>query len=294
MTEVATVSVSLAATFTVYIIPPILSTPFSLFLEVFLFFFFRHAKCINRRQSGHPLLLQYAGKERKTGVTTCVIRTLIIYILLILSLRATGKRQIGELEPIELVLTLLISDLAAVPMQDFGIPLLNGVIPIVTLLLLSMLLSWGSVRSIRLRRLICGSPTALILDGKVQQDAMRHNRFTLDELIEELRSQGVTDLTSVKYAVLETDGQLSVLLYPDEQPATPKQLGKPVKDDTFLPHIFINDGRVLGENLSLAGLDTAWLDKTVRAQGYHAPSEIFLLSLDGAGKILCIGKDSAK
>jgi len=218
-------------------------------------------------------------------MATAFIRTIVLYFLIMVGLRLLGKRQIGELEPIELVLTLLISDLAAVPMQDFGIPLLNGVIPIVTLLLLSMLLSWGSVRSIRLRRLICGSPTALILDGKVQQD---------DELIEELRSQGVTDLTSVKYAVLETDGQLSVLLYPDEQPATPKQLGKPVKDDTFLPHIFINDGRVMGENLSLAGLDAAWLDKTVRAQGYHAPSEIFLLSLDGAGKILCIGKDSAK
>ena len=208
-------------------------------------------------------------------MATAFIRTIVLYFLIMVGLRLLGKRQIGELEPIELVLTLLISDLAAVPMQDFGIPLLNGVIPIVTLLSLSMLLSWGSVRSIRLRRLICGSPTALILDGKVQQDAMRHNRFTLD-------------------AVLETDGQLSVLLYPDEQPATPKQLGKPVKDDTFLPHIFINDGRVLGENLSLAGLDAAWLDKTVRAQGYHAPSEIFLLSLDGAGKILCIGKDSAK
>ena len=211
-------------------------------------------------------------------MATAFIRTIVLYFLIMVGLRLLGKRQIGELEPIELVLTLLISDLAAVPMQDFGIPLLNGVIPIVTLL----------------RRLICGSPTALILDGKVQQDAMRHNRFTLDELIEELRSQGVTDLTTVKYAVLETDGQLSVLLYPDEQPATPKQLGKPVKDDTFLPHIFINDGRVMGENLSLAGLDAAWLDKTVRAQGYHAPSEIFLLSLDGAGKILCIGKDSAK
>ncbi len=227
-------------------------------------------------------------------MATAFIRTIVLYFLIMVGLRLLGKRQIGELEPIELVLTLLISDLAAVPMQDFGIPLLNGVIPIVTLLSLSMLLSWGSVRSIRLRRLICGSPTALILDGKVQQDAMRHNRFTLDELIEELRSQGVTDLTTVKYAVLETDGQLSVLLYPDEQPATPKQLGKPVKDDTFLPHIFINDGRVMGENLSLAGLDSAWLQKQVRAQGYRAPSEIFLLSLDGAGKILCIGKDSAK
>ena len=201
-------------------------------------------------------------------MATAFIRTIVLYFLIMVGLRLLGKRQIGELEPIELVLTLLISDLAAVPMQDFGIPLLNGVIPIVTLLLLSMLLSWGSVRSIRLRRLICGSPTALILDGKVQQDAMRHNRFTLDELIEELRSQGVTDLTSVKYAVLETDGQLSVLLYPDEQPATPKQLGKPVKDDTFLPHIFINDGRVMSENLSLAGLDAAWLDKTVHARGW--------------------------
>lgn len=227
-------------------------------------------------------------------MATAFIRTIVLYFLIMIGLRLLGKRQIGELEPIELVLTLLISDLAAVPMQDFGIPLFNGVIPIVTLLSLSMLLSWGSVRSIRLRRLICGSPTALILDGQVQQDAMRHNRFTLDELIEELRSQGVTDLTTVKYAVLETDGQLSVLLYPDEQPATPKQLGRSVRDDTFLPHIFINDGRVLGENLSLAGLDAAWLQKQVRAQGYRAPSDIFLLSLDGAGNILCIGKDGAK
>ena len=131
-------------------------------------------------------------------MATAFIRTIVLYFLIMVGLRLLGKRQIGELEPIELVLTLLISDLAAVPMQDFGIPLLNGVIPIVTLLSLSMLLSWGSVRSIRLRRLICGSPTALIREGKVQQDAMRHNRFTLDELIEELRSQGVTDLTTVK------------------------------------------------------------------------------------------------
>ena len=205
-------------------------------------------------------------------MATAFIRTIVLYFLIMIGLRLLGKRQIGELEPIELVLTLLISDLAAVPMQDFGIPLLNGVVPIVTLLALSMLLSYGCMRSIRLRRLICGSPTALILDGKVQQD--------------------VSDLTTVKYAVLETDGGLSVLLYPDEQSITPKQLGKSVKDDTFLPHIFINDGRVLDENLSLAGLDSAWLQKQVRAQGYRAPSEIFLLSLDGAGKILCIGKDN--
>ena len=227
-------------------------------------------------------------------MATAFIRTIGLYVLIMVGLRLLGKRQIGELEPIELVLTLLISDLAAVPMQDFGIPLLNGVIPIVTLLSLSMLLSWGSVRSIRLRRLICGSPTALILDGKVQQDAMRHNRFTLDELIEELRSQGVTDLTSVKYAVLETDGQLSVLLDPAEPPATPKQLGRAVKDDLFLPQVLINDGRVLDDGLAYRGLTRGWLTRELSSRGYRSPSEVLLLTIDDAGKILCIGKEGAK
>ena len=184
-------------------------------------------------------------------MVTAFVRTILLYFIIMLGLRLMGKRQIGELEPTELVLTMLISDLAAVPMQDFGIPLLNGVVPIVTLLALSMLLSYGCMRSIRLRRLVCGSPTTLIKDGQLQQAAMRANRFTLDELIEALRSQGVTDLTTVKYAILETDGQLSVLLYPAEQPATPKQLGRAVKDDLFLPQVLINDGRVLDHDVKV-------------------------------------------
>jgi len=227
-------------------------------------------------------------------MATAFIRTIVLYFLIIVGLRLMGKRQIGELEPIELVLTLLISDLAAVPMQDFGIPLLNGVVPILALLSLSMLLSWCSVRSIRLRRLICGSPALLIHDGVLQQDAMRHNRFTLDELIDELRAQGVTDLTTVKYAVLETNGQLSVLLYSDEQGATPKQLGRPVKDDTFLPCVLINDGRILGQNLKRLNLSRQWLDDQVHCHGYSNPSDVFLLSIDGSGKILCIGKEASK
>ena len=130
-------------------------------------------------------------------MVTAFVRTILLYFIIMLGLRLMGKRQIGELEPTELVLTMLISDLAAVPMQDFGIPLLNGVVPIVTLLALSMLLSYGCMRSIRLRRLVCGSPTTLIKDGQLQQAAMRANRFTLDELIEALRSQGVTDLNDI-------------------------------------------------------------------------------------------------
>ena len=128
---------------------------------------------------------------------TAFFRTAILYLLLIVGLRLTGKRQIGELEPIELVLTMLLSDLASVPMQDFGIPLVNGVIPIVTLLAMSMLLSCVRLRNVRFRTLICGKPAIIIRNGRLQQDAMRHNRLTLDELFEELRTQGVTDISDV-------------------------------------------------------------------------------------------------
>ncbi len=224
-------------------------------------------------------------------MATAFVRTILLYFIIMLGLRLMGKRQIGELEPTELVLTMLISDLAAVPMQDFGIPLLNGVVPIITLLALSMLLSYGCMRSIRLRRLVCGSPTTLIKDGVLQQSAMRANRFTLDELIEELRSQGVTDLTSVKYAILETDGQLSVLLYPSEQPATPRQLGRAVKDDLSLPQVIINDGRVLDSALAYRGLNRSWLMQSLAERGFQRADEVLLFSIDDAGKILCIRKE---
>ena len=227
-------------------------------------------------------------------MATAFVRTIVLYFIIMVGIRAMGKRQIGELEPIELVLMLLISDLAAVPMQDFGIPLLNGALPIATLLSLSMLLSFFSMKSIRFRRLVCGNPTTLIKDGVIQQDALRRNRFTLDELLEELRAQSVTDLTTVKYAVLETNGQLSVLLYPDDAPVTPRQLGKPVKDDVFIPVVLVNDGRVLRTGLKDKGLDEAWLDRTLRAQGFHSAHEVLLLTIDGAGQVLCVGKDGAR
>jgi len=227
-------------------------------------------------------------------VATAFFRTILLYFILIAGLRLMGKRQIGELEPIELVLTLLISDLASVPMQDFGIPLLNGVVPILTLLALSMLLSTLSLRSVRLRRFLCGSPTVLICDGVIRQDAMRRNRFTLDELLEELRAQGVSDLATVKYAVLETDGALSVLLYPRDAPATPRQLGLEVPDDTFLPAVLVNDGRVMQRALDAAGLDRRWLDGALRAHGLRSPREALLLTVDGAGRVLCVRKEAAR
>ena len=223
-------------------------------------------------------------------MATAFIRTIVLYFLIMVGLRLLGKRQIGELEPIELVLTLLISDLAAVPMQDFGIPLLNGVIPIVTLLLLSMLLSWGSVRSIRLRRLICGSPTALILDGKGQQDAMRHNRFTLDELTQELRNQGILDIASVEYAVLETNGQLNIILAPAQQPVTAEQMHMETEDTGYFS-ILINNGRILRDNLKRMGRDERWLQKQVQQRGAQCIADVYLLMMNDAGQVYFAAKE---
>ena len=224
-------------------------------------------------------------------MVTAFIRTIILYLILIIGLRLTGKRQIGELEPVELVLTLLLSDLASVPMQDFGIPLLNGLVPILTLLSLSTLFSYFSLRSVRFRSLVCGEPAIIIRDGKLLQNVMRHNRLTLDELLEELRGQGVCDIDDVKYAILETSGQLSVLLRSDCQPITARQLGKQVKDDVFLPTILINDGRLMRRNLQQRGLDERWLQEELHRQHLTNTSEVFLLSIDPAGHVICLPKE---
>ena len=226
-------------------------------------------------------------------MATAFFRTIILYLLLIAGLRLTGKRQIGELEPIELVLTMLLSDLASVPMQDFDSPLINGVVPILTLLALTTLLSYISFRSGRFRSLICGEPAIVVRYGKLQQRAMRHNRMTVDELLEELRGQGVTDLKDVQYAVLETSGQVSVLLRSEAQPVTPRQLSLNVTEQ-LLPVLLINDGRLLRGNLRQTGHDEAWLQAQLSENGVDAPSQVFLLSIDERGEIICIVKDSAK
>ena len=217
---------------------------------------------------------------------------MILYFILMLGLRLMGKRQIGELEPSELVLTLIISDLAAVPMQDFGIPLVNGLFPIITLLCVSMLLSFFSLKSIRFRALVCGRPTVIIRDGKILQQNMARNRFTVDELLEQLRSQGYSDISAVKYAVLETSGQVSVLPYTKDSPATPKVLGLDVQDDVTLPVLLINDGHVMSENLSASGYDGAWLDKQLKQRRLTSPRQVFFMTVDEAGGITCVAKEA--
>lgn len=222
---------------------------------------------------------------------TAFFRTIILYLLIIAGLRLMGKRQIGELEPGDLVVTLIISDLASVPMQDFGIPLVNGVFPIIILLSLSMLVSYFSLKSIRFRSLVCGRPTVIIRDGKILQANMAKTRFTVDELYEELRTQGYSDLSGVKYAILETSGQVSVLPYAHAAPFTPQSVGLDVPEDVTLPVLVVNDGHVLMDNLRASGRDLSWLQGQLKKRRLTSPRQVFLMTVDEAGTVVCVTKE---
>ncbi|SMC45472.1 DUF421 domain-containing protein [Papillibacter cinnamivorans] len=217
-------------------------------------------------------------------------RSVVLYLLIVMGLRFMGKRQIGELELSELVLALLIADLAAVPMQDFGIPLLNGLIPIFTLLALTMVISVLSMKSVRIRSFVFGKPSILVEKGRLIREEMRKNRVTIDELCEELRLQGVTDLSTIQYAILETNGKLSVLLFPSKKPAS-AELQNLKPEDPGLPVIIINDGRLLRNNMQLRALDKNWLDDRLLQYGVSSVDDVFLLSVDESGGTYFIGKE---
>lgn len=224
-------------------------------------------------------------------MVTAVIRTVILYLLLILGMRLMGKRQIGQLEPSELVLSLLIADLAAVPMQDFGIPLLMGVVPILTLLCLSTILSVLSAKSIRFRALLCSRPSIVVREGKILSKEMEKNRFTVDELMEELRVAGVTDLSSVQYAVLETTGRISVLPKASQRAVTPDDLSLSVQE-RGLPVIVVSDGRILSHNLRVRKLTRTWLETELRKRGIEDIRQVFLMTVDEAGGVYLARKEA--
>ena len=217
------------------------------------------------------------------------LRTILLYLIIVITLRLMGKRQVGELEPSELVVAILISDLAAVPMQDIGIPLFSGVIPIVTLLALELLSSEISMRSIRFRAFLCGKPAFIIRDGVIDQKAMEKNRLTLDELFFCLRQQGILDISTIQYAVLETDGTMTTFPYAKHAPLTPYIAGKSAKEAAY-PVIVIDDGRIMDENLIATGHDTDWLNLKLSSEN-AAPEEVFLMTATREGDIVLIRKE---
>lgn len=220
-------------------------------------------------------------------------RTILLYLLIIVGIRLMGKRQVGELEPSELVLALIIADLAAVPMQDFGIPLLAGIVPILTLLCVTMLISILSMHSITFRAVICGKPSIIVENGVIRQREMAKNRFTVDELMEELRMKGYTDISTIKYAILETNGQISILPYANQRPPTCQEM-KLTPKENGLPIVLINNGRVMEQNMKSRGYDNKWLEKQLRTHGAKEPEEVYLLTADERGQVYFAPKEGKK
>ena len=220
-----------------------------------------------------------------------IIRTGIIYFSLLLAMRLMGKRQLGEMELSEFVVASLIADLASHPLQDVGIPMTNGLVPILTLFCFEVLIAGLSMKSIRLRTLLFGRPSTLVTRGVIDQREMRANRFTADELLQELRKQGMFDLSQVEYAVLETDGRLNVIPYPAALPPTAAQMGIEVSDGGC-PLIVISEGRVIEKNLRMLGHDMKWLREELSRQSRKEPKEIFLMTVNLAGQSYIAEKEA--
>ena len=200
-----------------------------------------------------------------------------------------GKRQIGQMEPSEFVVTMLVANLASIPMQDGGIPLFSGVVPIVTVLGMELVLSALSMKNIRLRKLLCGKPVILVENGNILQKNLKKTRITLDELTGHLREKDVLDLQSVQYAILETNGNLSVFPYPKEKPASAKEAGVQVKKQ-YLPITIVSDGEVMKKNLQKANKDMAWVNRVLQER-QATVQETWLLTVDGSDRIVFYRKE---
>ena len=222
-------------------------------------------------------------------MTLLLIRTIVLHLLLILVVRMMGKRQIGQMEASEFVVAMLVADLAAVAMQDISIPLVAGVVPIFTVLGMELILSGLTMGSVKFRRIMCGKPVILIDNGRIIQENLRSTRVTLDELTGHLREKDVLDITTVQFAILETNGNLSVFPYPTELPASARDAGISPKSQG-IPVTIIEDGYFSKENLKKAGKDEVWLKEYLTKQKSTIRAT-FLLTVDPDDNVVWLGKE---
>ena len=219
------------------------------------------------------------------------VRTVFLYLVLILSIRLMGKRQVGQMEASEFVVTMLVANLASIPMQSSSTPLLSGLVPILTVLGLELVLSFLILKSMALRRLLCGKPVILIDNGKILRNSLRLTRVTMDELMGHLRQKDVLCVSDVQFAILETDGNLSVFPYPAQRPATAKEAGIHPKKQ-HIPITIIEDGWISRENLQKARKSQAWVDKVLQ-QHEATVKDTLLLTVDEGDHILWLGKEES-
>lgn len=218
-----------------------------------------------------------------------LIRTIILYILVLITMRLMGKREIGQLQPFELAIAIMIADLASIPMSDTGIPIFNGIIPILGLLIMQMLISFINMKSIFIRSVISGKPAILIYRGRIDQKALRKENITLNELQERLRQAGTFTIGDVEYAILETSGQLTVIQKPEKRNVIPEDLGI-IPEYEGLPYDLVLDGKIMSKNLKIIGKDYKWLEKEVK-KFKITPEEALIVTYDGKGQIFCQKKE---
>ena len=217
-------------------------------------------------------------------------RSIILYIIVLIVMRMMGKREIGQLQPFELAISIMIADLATIPMTDTGIPIGNGIVPILGLLVMHLLISLINLKSTKLREIICGKPRILIYRGKIQEKAMIKERFTINELQERIRSQNVVNLGDVEYAILETSGQITVIEKPNKRQAIPEDFGI-MPEYEGIPYDLVVDGKIMYQNLKEIGKDYNWLKKEVNKFKFN-PEEALVVTIDGKGQIFCQKKET--
>lgn len=220
-------------------------------------------------------------------------RTALLYILVVITIRVMGKRQVAQLEPFELVITIMIAELAAIPMQDRHVPLINGVIAILALLFIQVSFSVLSLKSPGFRAVLDGRYSVVVANGKIQEKEMRKARYNLDELLEQMRLKNIFNLEDVEFAILETSGELSVLLKSQKRPATPKDLSVDTPYEG-LPSVLILDGRVRSSELKKVNLSEGWLRTEIEKFGAQNPQDVLVAALNTQGKFFYQLKDKTR
>ena len=213
-----------------------------------------------------------------------IIRTLILFTVVVIGLRLMGKRQISQLQPYELVIVIMLSALAAIPMENTGVPLLNGLLPILTLLVAQVVLSTIALKSERARGIICGTPSVLIENGKIVEKELARLRYNINDLLEQLRAKNMPNIADVEFAILETSGDLSVIPKSQKRPLVPADISVSTAYEG-LPVTLVIDGCVLDKNLNKVNLSVEWLQSELRKFGIHSLKDVLFASLDTEGKL---------
>ena len=213
-----------------------------------------------------------------------ILRTVILLVLIILIMRLMGKRQIGQMQPYEISILIIISALAAIPMEDIGMPLLNSIVPILILFSFQMLISYVSQKSEKVRAILCGRPSVVIENGTIVESELQNLRMNLNELYEMLRVQGSADISDVEFAIFETNGQLSIIPKSQSRPITPTDFNLETNYEG-LPHPLIIDGNINYENLHKVKLNEQWLRDELSKHGIKDITEVLLASLDTQGNL---------